>query len=65
MVRIISIARLVLGGIGIWFGFYFLFGGHTKTALDIIALLTVAVTGIISFASHFIFYFSVDYFSFD
>lgn len=56
MVRMISISRLVLGGIGIWLGFYFLFGGQTKTALDLIALLMVAVTGIISFVSHFILY---------
>jgi hypothetical protein len=54
--RIITILRLVIGAAGIWFGFYMYFDGNLKGALDVVVLAVVAVVGVLSFLSHFVFY---------
>lgn len=50
----ISILRIVIVTIGIFMGFYKL--PDTTAALEIVAFTTVGIVGILSFASHFIFY---------
>jgi hypothetical protein len=54
--RIIGIARLVIGAVGIWFAFYEFFNGNIKAALDVITLAVVAAVGVLSFISHFVFH---------
>lgn len=51
---VISILRIIIVTIGIFFGFYKL--PDAKAALEIVAVTTVGIVGILSFASHVIFY---------
>ena len=54
--KILAIVRIVTVTVGIAAAFYCLFGGNPELALHIVTLSTVGVVGLLSFASHVIFY---------
>jgi hypothetical protein len=54
--KILAIARIAVVTAGIAIAFYWLFGGSPATAIHVVAFTTVGLVGVISFASHVIFY---------
>ncbi|MEI6727023.1 MAG: DUF6790 family protein [Actinomycetes bacterium] len=56
MARWISLARIVVATIGVFLGFYFVFGGHASTAIAVVAVTTVGLVGVLAFVGHVIFY---------
>lgn len=55
MAKWISIAGMVVGGVGIFFGFYYL-GSAPQTSLNIVTVTTVGIVGVLAFVRHFIFH---------
>jgi len=56
MARWISLARIAVATVGIFFGFYFVFGGHPETAIAVVAVTTVGIVGLLAFVGHVIFH---------
>lgn len=54
--KILAILRIGVVTAGIALAFYWLFGGNPVYALNVVTLSTVGIVGLISFASHVIFY---------
>jgi len=54
--RILAVGRIVVVTVGIAIAFYWLFGGNPAAALHVVTFTTVGLVGVISFASHVIFY---------
>ena len=54
--KILAIVRIVIVAAGIAAAFYCVFGGNPELALHIVTLSMVGLVGLISFASHVIFY---------
>jgi hypothetical protein len=55
MARLISIAGMVAGAIGIFFGFYYL-ADAPRTSLNIVTVTTVGIVGVLAFVRHVIFH---------
>lgn len=55
MAKWIGIVSMVIGTVGIFFGFYYL-GENVPYALKIVTLATVGIVGVLSFVRHVIFY---------
>jgi len=55
MARLISIAGMFAGAIGIFFGFYYL-ADAPRTSLGIVTITTVGVVGVLAFVRHVIFH---------
>jgi hypothetical protein len=56
MAQRISITSMVIGTIGIFMGFYFLFSNDPQTALAIMTVSTVGIVGVLAFFRHVIFH---------
>ena len=54
--HIIATLRIAAGIIGIFFGYYELFGGDRDAALDTITFNAVGIVGLLSYAGHLIFH---------
>jgi hypothetical protein len=54
--HIIATLRIAIGTIGLFFGYYELFGKNIDAALDTIIITAVGVVGLLSFAGHLIFH---------
>jgi len=52
----IATLRIATGTIGLFFGYYDLFGENLDTALNIITITAVGLVGLLSFAGHLIFH---------
>ena len=55
MARWISIASMVIGGAGIFMGFYYL-GSAPQTSLRIVTATTVGIVGLLAFVRHVVFH---------
>ena len=55
MARWISIASMVIGGAGIFMGFYYL-GSAPLTSLSIVTATTVGIVGVLAFVRHVVFH---------
>jgi hypothetical protein len=55
MVKWLSILGIVVGGVGIFFGFYYL-GTDPQRSLAIVTVTTVGIVGVLGFVRHFIFH---------
>jgi hypothetical protein len=56
MAGIISLVSMLIGTIGIFFGFSYLFSGNPDTALSLVTISTVGVVGVLAFIRHVIFH---------
>lgn len=56
MSKYISLVSMLIGSVGIFFGFYFLSEGNKPMALHIVTASTVGIVGILAFIRHFIFH---------
>ena len=56
MAKWLSIAGIVTGSIGVFVGFYFLFGGAPHLALAIVTATTVGLVGALAFVRHVFFW---------
>ena len=54
--HIIALLRIVIGTIGLFFGYYELFDNNLEAALNTITIATVGIVGLLSFAGHLIFH---------
>ncbi len=55
MAGLLGIAGMLVGAVGIFFGFYYL-SNRPQTALDLVTLTTVGIAGILAFIRHVIFH---------
>jgi hypothetical protein len=55
MGRLISVAGMLVGAVGLFFGFYYL-PGNREVALDLVTGTTVGVVGVLAFIRHVIFH---------
>jgi hypothetical protein len=55
MSKWMSIAGMVIGSVGIFFGFNYL-GNHPKTSLAIVTATTVGAVGVLAFVRHVVFH---------
>ena len=56
MAHIIAALRIIIGTVGLFFGYYELFDNNIETALNTIAITSVGIVGLLSFAGHLIFH---------
>jgi hypothetical protein len=54
--HVIAILRIVIGTIGLFFGYYELYDNNLDGALNTITIATVGIVGILSFVGHLIFH---------
>ncbi len=53
--RTLALVRNLVGSIGIFLGFFFLFSGELRVAVAVVAVMAVGIVGLIAFCSHVIF----------
>jgi len=53
--RTLALVRNLIGSVGIFFGFFFLFSGEPRIAVVVVAVMGVGIVGLIAFCSHDIF----------
>ena len=56
MAGLISIISMLVGAVGIFFGFYYYFSGDLLTSVAIVTVTTVGIVGILAFVRHVIFH---------
>ncbi|HYA14091.1 MAG TPA: DUF6790 family protein [Syntrophales bacterium] len=56
MAHVIATLRIIVGTIGLFFGYYKLFDNDLEAALDIISVTVVGTVGLLSFVGHLIFH---------
>ena len=56
MAKNISITSIIIGTIGIFLGFYYLFSGDPQKSLAIMVVSTVGIVGMLAFIRHVIFH---------
>ena len=56
MAHFIAILRIIVGTVGLLYGYYKLFDNDLEAALDIIAVMAVGIVGLLSFVGHLIFH---------
>ncbi len=54
--RNLNISGMVIGSIGIFFGFYYFFSGDLAAAIQVVAILTVGVVGVLAFVRHVVYH---------
>jgi len=54
--RTLAFLGIVVGSIGIFFGFYFYFQPDIPLAVDVVSICAVGLLGVVSFIRHFFFY---------
>jgi hypothetical protein len=54
--RTFAILGIVIGSVGIFFGFYFYFQPDIPLAVNVVSFCSVGLLGVISFIRHFFFY---------
>ncbi len=54
--HIIATLRIVIGTIGLYFGYNYLFGNNLEAALDTITITAVGIVALLSFTGHLIFH---------
>lgn len=56
MAGLISTASMLVGAVGIFFGFFYYFSGDLLKAVAIVTVTTVGIVGVLAFVRHVIFY---------
>ncbi len=56
MAGILGIASILVGTVGIFFGFFYYFSGNLQASLAIVTLSTVGIAGVLAFVRHFVFH---------
>jgi hypothetical protein len=56
MVKILGYAGMLVGAVGLFFGFQYYFGNDQQMALGIVTFTTVGLVGVLAFVRHFIFH---------